>query len=1175
MSLIGAIRPIFVVFLLLLAAGLPIHSTAAEKIPGTVALTNAERQWLKEHPVIRLAPDPDFKPIEYFDKSGTYQGAAADIIRILEKKLGITITVVRLQNWDEAMNRFKKYEVDLLGAMVRTPDREKFALFTDTLVAVPGGIFTRSSPLTPNLTLKDLKGKRVAVVSNYAAHDIIRNQYPDITLEVVPDVSTGLAKASLGMVDYYVENMANATFYSQEAGITNLQMAGKTEFDYRWGIGIRKDWPELQAILNKGLDAITDEERNQAIQRWIYIEGQHWRPTKAFIIGIIASFMGCLLLLAIYGNYSLRKLVRRRTISLQQELEERQRAEVALKTLASQLEERVLERTAELEREITERMKSEQAAIASEEKFRELFQSVADPVYISDMNGRIIAANDQASLELCYSHEELLEKSIQDLDAIFDAPEKVTEHFRNLPNDRSVTFDSIHRRKDGSLFPVELKVRLVKFNKEISVMGVTRNITERKRAEQEMALLATIGQVIGSTLQIDEVYDRIATEIKQLIPFDSLIVNLCDTAQETLHVAYASGLEMPDRLLGDTFPIRGTLAEEAIRTRRGVLVQSENPEDLVEEFPSLIVSVRAGMHSVMSVPLIFQNKVIGNLIMRSIKPIAYTEQDLHLAEKIGMQITGAIANAKLFSELSRTEKSLRESEGRFRTLVEQAAVGVAEIDIKSGRFLTVNHRLCEIVGRTKKEMLATAFQSITHPEDLHLHRDKTELLLTGKIEYYSMEKRYVRKNGKIIWVNITVSPLWKPGEKPGRNMIVAEDITDRKQADAERRSLEERLQRAEKMEALGQMAGGVAHDLNNVLGILSGYSELLLVEIPKGSRSRDYVEKILQSTEKGAAIIQDLLTLARRGVISSDVINLNRVASDFLKTPAFEKMKEYHPRVTFKTEYDKNLLNIRGSPVHLEKTLMNLVSNAAEAISGMGEVTIRTESRYLDKHIGGYDEVKEGDYAILTVSDTGAGIPAEDLGKIFEPFYTKKTMGRSGTGLGLTIVWGTVKDHNGYIDVQTEVGQGTTFTLYFPVIREDVIAPQQKVQIEQYMGKGESILVVDDISEQGDVAARLLTRLGYEVHVVSSGEEAMEYLKGNNADILVLDMIMTPGIDGLETYQRVLEISPKQKAILVSGFSQTERVKEAQRLGAGTYVKKPYMMEKIGMAIRDELDKNR
>ena len=263
------------------------------------------------------------------------------------------------------------------------------------------------------------------------------------------------------------------------------------------------------------------------------------------------------------------------------------------------------------------------------------------------------------------------------------------------------------------------------------------------------------------------------------------------------------------------------------------------------------------------------------------------------------------------------------------------------------------------------------------------------------------------------------------------------DVTERKRIEEERQRLEERLRRAEKMEALGTLAGGVAHDLNNVLGVLVGYSELLLMEIPEGNPLRRHVSNILQSGQRAAAIIQDLLTLARRGVAVSEVVNLNDVISDYFKTPEFEKLKTYHPQVTFKTDLDKDLMNIKGSPVHLGKTIMNLLSNAAEAISDHGEVTILTENRYLDKPIAGYDDIREGDYVVLRVSDNGKGISAEDLGKIFEPFYTKKVMGRSGTGLGLAVVWGTVKDHDGYIDVQSEEGKGSTFTLYFPVTREE------------------------------------------------------------------------------------------------------------------------------------------
>ena len=401
---------------------------------------------------------------------------------------------------------------------------------------------------------------------------------------------------------------------------------------------------------------------------------------------------------------------------------------------------------------------------------------------------------------------------------------------------------------------------------------------------------------------------------------------------------------------------------------------------------------------------------------------------------------------------------------------------------------------------------------------------------------------------------------------PDLYLHYAFDITDRKR-------LEERLHRAEKMEALGMLAGGVAHDLNNVLGVLFVYTELLRDMVPAGGPLQTYADQILSSGEKGAAIVQDLLTLARRSVPVYGVLNLNAVIADFLRTPVYEKLQAGRPAVSFRTELSPELLNVRGSALHLEKTVMNLIANAAESITDGGRVTVRTENRYLDRPVHGYDAVQEGDYAVLAVSDTGEGISTEDIGKIFEPFYTKKVMGRSGTGLGLAIVWGTVKDHSGYIDVQSEAGTGTTFTLYFPVTREEAPEAPHKVPVEQYLGRGESILVVDDSPEQRDVAERLLERLGYTVHLAAGGEEAVEFLRGRSVDLVLLDMIMDPGIDGLETYRRIAALHPGQRAIIVSGFAETEQVRTAQELGAGAYVRKPYLMEKIGTAIREELRK--
>ncbi len=399
------------------------------------------------------------------------------------------------------------------------------------------------------------------------------------------------------------------------------------------------------------------------------------------------------------------------------------------------------------------------------------------------------------------------------------------------------------------------------------------------------------------------------------------------------------------------------------------------------------------------------------------------------------------------------------------------------------------------------------------------------------------------------------------------------EMEERKRAEEEQKRLETQLQRAQKMEAIGTLAGGVAHDLNNVLGGLVSYPELLLMEMPEDSPLRKAMLTIQKSGEKAAAIVQDLLTLARGGVAVTEVVDLNHIVSEYLISLEYRKLKDFHPNVKLETDLETDSLHILGSPVHLSKTVMNLVSNAVEAMPDGGEILISTESRYIDQPISGYDDVDGGDYVILRVSDTGVGISSEDMERIFEPFYTKKAMGRSGTGLGMAVVWGTVKDHKGYIDIQSTEGKGAAFTLYFPVTRKGLAKDKSLVTIQDYMGRGESILVVDDAEEQREIASGILKKLDYTVTSVSSGEEAVEYLKENSADLLVLDMIMDPGIDGYETYRRILKIHPKQKAIIVSGFSETDRVREAQRLGAGAYVKKPYLLEKIGLAVRTELDK--
>lgn len=469
-----------------------------------------------------------------------------------------------------------------------------------------------------------------------------------------------------------------------------------------------------------------------------------------------------------------------------------------------------------------------------------------------------------------------------------------------------------------------------------------------------------------------------------------------------------------------------------------------------------------------------------------------------------------------------------------------------------------------IIGKTYNELFPGGEQSFLN-EDLEVMQSGRPMLNTTGFMDTPGGRRHVFTN-KIPYKDINGNIIGIIG--------FALDVTELKEAEKEKKELEDKLAQLEKMEAIGRLAGGVAHDLNNVLSAVVSYPDLLLMKLEADSPLRKSIEIIRKSGEKAAAIVEDLLTLARRGVTITEVVNLNNIIINYLESPEHEKIKAYNPNVRFKKQLDKELLNIKGSPIRLTKTLMNLMSNAVEATLHKGTVTITTANCSLDRPIQSYDlSVPEGDYIVLTVADTGVGIKPENLNKIFEPFYTKKVMGRSGTGLGMAVVWGTMKDHKGNINIISSEGNGTTFELFFPVCHEHTVNEKIAVSVKQYIGHNERILVVDDVAEQRDISSLMLTSLNYSVETVSSGEAALEYIKTHPVDLVILDMIMDPGIDGLDTYREIIKHYPGQKAIISSGYSETERVREAQRLGAGAYIKKPYTLEKIGLAVRSELDK--
>ncbi|MCP4339512.1 MAG: response regulator [Desulfobulbaceae bacterium] len=383
----------------------------------------------------------------------------------------------------------------------------------------------------------------------------------------------------------------------------------------------------------------------------------------------------------------------------------------------------------------------------------------------------------------------------------------------------------------------------------------------------------------------------------------------------------------------------------------------------------------------------------------------------------------------------------------------------------------------------------------------------------------------------------------------------------------------EQLNKAQKMEAIGLMAGGVAHDLNNILSGVVSYPDLLLMRLPEDSDLRKPLETIKQSGLRATDIISDLLTFAKGAATVKEVRDLHALINEYLDSPEHKKLFERFPLVRFEQHYSSEPIYIYCSEIHVKKCLMNLIFNAYEAIQDQSEgvCTIETQKTVVDKDESQLLQITAGEYVSLQICDTGYGISATDVPHVFEPFYTKKKMGRSGTGLGLSIVYSSMREHFGTVSVQSS-DQGTCFTLYYPVCEYEPAHDFTEAAPEDLRStEGESILVIDDEATLREVASQIFKTLGYEVHVVPSGEEAIEFLLRHHVDLVLLDMSMEPGISGLETYQRIIQHNPGQKAIIASGYAEEELVDKALQLGVGGFVSKPYSIVKIGLAVKEEL----
>jgi PAS domain S-box-containing protein len=513
-------------------------------------------------------------------------------------------------------------------------------------------------------------------------------------------------------------------------------------------------------------------------------------------------------------------------------------------------------------------------------------------------------------------------------------------------------------------------------------------------------------------------------------------------------------------------------------------------------------------------------------------------------------------------EHKRLEKALRASEERFKTLADASWEGIAIHD--QGILLEANQQFFNMFGYQEKELIGTnILEKIFLPQELITVSARIK---TGEVGFH--ESTGLKKDG--VTFPIETNSRYMDYHDRKVRVCAIRDISTRVKAEQEKIKLLEKLAIANKIETLGLMAGSIAHDLNNILSGIVTFPEIILMQMDKSDKHRKSIESIRDAGKRAAAVVSDLLTVARGTTATKKICHLNALIKNHLATIEQQAITSQFKEVIIETQLADDLLNVNCSQIHISKAVMNLLNNALEAIEKNGTIIISTSNRLLDTPLEAYEYIKAGEYVVLTVSDNGTGIPEYMLNKIFEPFYSKKVMSRSGTGLGLAIVWGTVHDHNGYVNVQSNE-KGTTFELFFPATRKQTDEKPAGISMNAYKGHGETILIVDDQENQRTIACNLLNELNYQTCAVVSGEEAITYLQQNKADLVLLDMIMEPGINGRETYEQILKKNPAQKAIIASGFSEDEEVKKIRELGIIQFIEKPYTVAQIGIAIKQAM----
>ena len=518
----------------------------------------------------------------------------------------------------------------------------------------------------------------------------------------------------------------------------------------------------------------------------------------------------------------------------------------------------------------------------------------------------------------------------------------------------------------------------------------------------------------------------------------------------------------------------------------------------------------------------------------------------------------AVAPDRPFSNRTTESEREREATRSINQRIFDTSLDLILVVDQRGDFLRVSPSSAGILGYAPDDMIGRNARDFVHPDDLEVTRENMRRARRGRLKR-NFECRYIDRNGRavpLVWTGI-----WS--EPDGQYFFIGRDMT-------ERVALESQLRQAQKMEAVGQLTGGVAHDFNNILTVIIGMTELLSEDLADNAQLKPIIDAIDEAASRGAQLTQRMLAFARKQPLQARALDLNDVVSRSVKL--LERILGEH--IAVRTALAENLWKALADPSQLEDTILNLAVNARDAMPNGGELVIETSNAVLDDNYAFHNvEVTPGNYVAVSITDSGTGMPPDVVERVFEPFFTTKPAGQ-GTGLGLSMVYGFVKQSRGHVKVYSEVGHGTRITVYLP--RADGVEQEtapSAVRAKADLAGHETVLVVEDSAAVRRVAVTMLSGLGYQVREAEDGPSALAILREpGQIDLLFTDLIMPNGMDGQELLRQARALRPGLRALFTSGYSE-HFIKGRGATEAGVaLLSKPYRTHKLAEVVRGTLD---